>query len=270
MTSRRLALLLLVTLWVVLLPVAAQAQAPPRGVLPGQSVTLLPDGRWLLLGGQGPTGPVAGGAFFDPRTGNTTAAPWTLAQARAWHTATLLPDGAILVVGGMGAGAQVLATAELFDGPTQAFYPVANPALTARARHTATLLTDGFLLIAGGVGSTGQVLSQADLLDGQVPTMAPVSLSLVQARQGATATLLRTAPCSCGPASAQTARRWPTGRSSIPSSRRASWSPRCRQAPSRGRRPRGCPRRSRPPALPMCPSTRSWCCASRSRCKLTR
>jgi hypothetical protein len=69
----------------------------------------------------------------------------------------------MLVIGGMGAGAQVLGTAELFDEPTQAFYPVANTALTARARHTATLLTDGFLLIAGGVGSTGQTLAQADL-----------------------------------------------------------------------------------------------------------
>jgi hypothetical protein len=123
--------------------------------------TLLPDGRWLLLGGQGPNGPVAGGTFFDPKTGNTTSAPWTLVQPRAWHTATLLPDGAILVVGGMGAGSHVLGTAELFDQPTQAFYPIANTALTARAQHTATLLTDGFVLIAGGVSSTGQVLAQA-------------------------------------------------------------------------------------------------------------
>jgi len=91
--------------------VAAPAQAPPGGLLPGQSATLMPNGRWLLLGGQGPNGPVAGGAFFDPRTGNTTSAPWTLVQPRAWHTATLLPDGAILVVGGRGAGAQVLGTA---------------------------------------------------------------------------------------------------------------------------------------------------------------
>jgi hypothetical protein len=166
MTSRRLALLLIVTLYVVLLPAAAQSQVPPRPLLPGQSATLMPDGRWLLLGGQGPNGPVAGGAFFDPKTGNTSNAPWRLGQARAWHTATLLPDGAILVIGGRGAGAQVLGTAELFDVPTQAFYPVANTGLTARFQHTATLLTDGFLLIAGGVGANGRLLAQGELLDG--------------------------------------------------------------------------------------------------------
>jgi YD repeat-containing protein len=190
MKSWRRALVLIVGLSAVLLPVAAPAQTPPGGLRPGQSVTLMPDGRWLLLGGQGSSGPVAGSALYDPRTGLSTAMPWILTQPRAWHTATLLPDGAILVIGGTGVGGQVLATAELFDQPTKAFYPVANTALTARAEHTATVLTDGRVLIAGGVGSTGQVLAQAELLDGQVPTAPPASVALSQARQGATATLL--------------------------------------------------------------------------------
>jgi len=36
---------------------AAVAQAPEAA--PGQTVTLLPDGRWLLVGGEGENGPLA-------------------------------------------------------------------------------------------------------------------------------------------------------------------------------------------------------------------
>ena len=44
---------------VALLLSGARAQSPaaPPAVIPGQSVTLLPDGRWLLIGGQGSDGP---------------------------------------------------------------------------------------------------------------------------------------------------------------------------------------------------------------------
>ncbi len=43
--------------------------APSR---PGQTLTLLSDGRWLLVGGNGPAGPVATAALWDPQTHTLT------------------------------------------------------------------------------------------------------------------------------------------------------------------------------------------------------
>jgi hypothetical protein len=129
MTSRRLALLLIVTLWVVLPPWPRErgaARRPP----PGQSARCCPTAAGSCLAVRVPPAR-AGGAFFDPRTG-TRRRPCGRWSRRARGTRPHCPfDGAILVIGGLGAGAQVLGTAELFDEPTQAFYPVANTALTA-------------------------------------------------------------------------------------------------------------------------------------------
>jgi hypothetical protein len=119
------------------------------------------------------------------------------------------------------------------------------------------------------VGSTGQTLAQADLLDGQVPTLPPVSLALVQARQGATATLLPDGTvllwAGVGPSGAPLA----NGEIFDPIQQTSALITQMPPAPSRGRSA-GAVSRSRHPAPPMCPSTRSWCCASRSRSKSTR
>ena len=74
--------------------------------LPGQTLTLLPDGRWLRLGGQDATGVQNTAEIWDPRTGATITIPRGLHSQRAWHTATLLPDGTVLVVGGVGVAGQ--------------------------------------------------------------------------------------------------------------------------------------------------------------------
>src|SRR5437868_12551279 len=44
---------------------AANVQAPEAA--PGQTVTLLPDGRWLLVGGEGESGPLASVVVKDVR-----------------------------------------------------------------------------------------------------------------------------------------------------------------------------------------------------------
>src|SRR5438067_1096660 len=69
------------------------AQRAPRLGIPGQSATLLPNGKWLLIGGESPNGPVTTIAVRDPQTGAISQLDGKLATARAWHTATLLPDG---------------------------------------------------------------------------------------------------------------------------------------------------------------------------------
>ena len=42
--------------------------------LPGQSETLLPDGRFLLIGGEGPHGPLSTVAILSAQSGAITAA----------------------------------------------------------------------------------------------------------------------------------------------------------------------------------------------------
>src|SRR5258705_640293 len=67
-------------------PVRLGAAATP---VPGQTTTLLPDGRWLILGGERARGPSTTALIQDPHTPAVTPVP-ALAQPRSGHTATLL------------------------------------------------------------------------------------------------------------------------------------------------------------------------------------
>src|SRR4051794_22487349 len=136
----------------------------------GQSATQLPDGRWLLIGGQGPNGMLATGAIVDPATGSTTPLNGVLAVARAGHTATVLPDGSVLIAGGRN-GADMVPTAELFDPATTTFMPLPMIGSVSRAGHTATLLTDGRVLISGG-SAGGAALAPTEVWDLQTQTAA--------------------------------------------------------------------------------------------------
>src|SRR5579862_2622677 len=88
----------------------------------GQSVTFLPNGGSLLLGGEGANGPIATAAIQDPQTGKVAPIKSQLREARAWHTATLLPDGTVLIFGGIGADGKIVNLAESFDPKTQLFH----------------------------------------------------------------------------------------------------------------------------------------------------
>jgi hypothetical protein len=88
---------------------------------PGQSSTLLPNGHWLLLGGESPDGkPSALAVIWDPANGQSSLlAP--LSHARAWHTGTIQPDGTIFIFGGIGSNGKLVEAAEIFDPETQTF-----------------------------------------------------------------------------------------------------------------------------------------------------
>ncbi len=182
-------LLFLVTL--ALLPSASRPLSadPALPTVPGQSRTLLPDGRWLLVGGQGVQGPLATAAIFDPQTNSLIPIAQPLLQPRAWHTATVLTDGSVLIAGGVGPGGQVSVVLEHFDPTMQAFHLVPATGLVPRADQTATLLTDGRVLFAGGVSSQGQVLGDAQLFNPQTYAVEAAQ-PLSTARRGAIATLL--------------------------------------------------------------------------------
>lgn len=169
-------------------PVAARTlQEPATGI--GQTSTLLPDGRWLIVGGMGPDGPLANVEITDARSGKKSPVRQGLRFARAWHTATMLPDGTVLIFGGVNAKGSVIDTAEIFDSKSEELENL-SPGLIPRAHHTATLLTDGRLLVAGGVSNTGELLSQVELWDFRTRTVTNSSASLQTPRQGHTATLL--------------------------------------------------------------------------------
>jgi len=144
----------------VAVPPASPLARPPA-ILPGQSATLLPDGRWLLLGGG--EVPAATGEIADMKT--RTALAHRLHVGRSGHSATLLPNGLVMVLGGTDAQGNVLGSMELFDTTAGRFQFQAEPGLTPRTGHSATVLTDGRLLVAGGMDPRGQLMHDAEIYD---------------------------------------------------------------------------------------------------------
>ncbi len=136
----------------------------------GHTVTVLDDGRVLIVGGAqvtpGKTGDITGPddlatifdsvEIYDAKTGIYTLLETPMANARAFHTATLLPDGRVIMTGGItdiGGSKQTLTTMQIFDPKTDSFDPVGVGAIAARAAHSAVLLDgQGHLMFAGGFG----------------------------------------------------------------------------------------------------------------------
>ena len=160
--------------------------------LPGQSATLLPDGRLLLIGGEGTKGPLSTAAILDTHSGVITALACELDHPRAWHTATTLPDGRILVFGGVGSDGQVERIPELFDPSKDTFAPLPPMGIAPRAYHTATLLTDGRVLFAGGLSEDGNTLGTIELWDFRTNSATSVLPGLIVPRSKHTSTLLAT------------------------------------------------------------------------------
>lgn len=182
-------------------PAAKQPAAPPaprpapsrlrrQGQVPGQSVTLLPDGRQLLLGGESPEGVRAEASAAASRAERPTPLASGLRHARAWHSATVLPDGRVLIFGGVGSGGEVLASAEVFDPATQQFTDLQTDGLAPRAGHTATLLTDGRVVFIGGVNAAGDLSGDAQIWEPQTGRATRAAGALSTPRQRHTATLM--------------------------------------------------------------------------------
>jgi hypothetical protein len=156
------------------------------------TMTLLPDGKVLVAGGDG------GNRFLGLNTAelyDPSAGSWALTgimqQGRYWHTATLLANGQVLVVGGTGGSSNggLLASAELYDPLSASWTTVASLA-DARAQHTATLLLDGTLLVTGGErGASDDRVESTELFD-PVRGSWTTTGTIQEARLHHTATLL--------------------------------------------------------------------------------
>lgn len=153
-----------------------------------QSVSLLPDGRVLLVGG-------GTAALFDPATGTLTATGAPMSP-RYMNTTTVLGDGRVLFAGGTPDGEKALKSAELYDPDTGTFSATSNLA-TRRLLHTGTLLADGRVLVTGGMEETSTsdedeivpALTSCELYDPATGTWAATG-SLAYGRAGHTATPL--------------------------------------------------------------------------------
>lgn len=116
------------------------------------SVTALPDGRVLLVGGND----VGGGSYerlataeiWDPQSRSFQPAG-EMAHARSGHTAVLQPDGRVLVIGGTGPLGRT-EDAELWEPVTASFSPA--PAMRHPRGHSATVIAfpDGRALVVSG------------------------------------------------------------------------------------------------------------------------
>lgn len=130
----------------------------------GHTATMLPDGRVLIAGGDGPFDPGSldllvvaligprgseRAEVWDPMTTSFTEAG-SLDEQRRGHTATLLPDGRVLVLGGCcGGDGSTAGLAEIWN-PARGTFERTGALEQPREHHTVTLLPDGRVLVAGG------------------------------------------------------------------------------------------------------------------------
>lgn len=206
----RLALLLLFLLWLPVLPAQAgpsqtrQTESPaadalgtwtPTGSMTTarwvHSLTLLPTGLVLAVGGRDAAGDfLASAELYNPATGTWTPTG-SMATARAGHSATLLANGKVLVAGGSavaGHATPVLDSVELYDPATGTWTPTASMH-TARSEHRAVQLLDGKVLVIGGYNPFEIAITSTELYDPETGQWTDTG-SLNVARSGEGAVLL--------------------------------------------------------------------------------
>lgn len=132
------------------------------------AVTLLRDGRVLVLGGFGddlqnlheqPVHPAYAQVYDRASQQFTTLGLPRLAETQ--FTMTLLPDGKVMLIGGTRAGKAVDAV-RLIDPMQRRLFEVGH-LMTPRTNHTTTLLHDGRVLVIGGTDAGGNVLATAEI-----------------------------------------------------------------------------------------------------------
>jgi hypothetical protein len=143
------------------------------------TVTLLPDGRALMVSGDTPI------ALYDPLSGtfSISTTNWGYVE----FSANLLMNGKVLFAGGQNSDYDFsIRNAWLFDPSTGNLTATGSMKL-ARYLHAATVLPDGTVLITGG---GFPVTQSSELYDPATETFSPIS-DMIQARAIHTATLLQ-------------------------------------------------------------------------------
>jgi RHS repeat-associated protein len=159
----------------------------------GATITLLPSGARLVLGGLDQSGKASATGTIGIE-GESSSSIVQLKFARMGHTATVLPNGKVLVLGGVGGDGHVVHAIELFDPSNSESSLVSQSTLRPRTEHTATVMTDGRVLIAGGLGEDGAPLADVDVLDSVSGLVEHVNPKMQAARFGHLASLLPSSP----------------------------------------------------------------------------
>ncbi len=158
--------------------------APMLAARSSHTATLLPNGKVLVVGGNGPS-LLSSAEIYDP-----VANTWSTAGnagARDSHTATLLANGMVLVVGGSGSTGAI-ATVALYDPASPTTWTAAAPLPTARYSHSASLMPNGQVLVTAGFGAVS-ALGDTLLYDPATNVWTSVAPPVYK-RYGHTATLL--------------------------------------------------------------------------------
>lgn len=134
----------------------------PAAAREGPVAALLPDGRLLIGGGRGASGPLATCEVYDPRSG-AWAQTGAMGIARERAASAILPDGRVLVLGGEN-GSGRLSSCERYD-PAGGTWSAVGSLGTARASPAAVRLPDGRVLACGGTGPAGAPLAGAEIYD---------------------------------------------------------------------------------------------------------
>jgi hypothetical protein len=169
-----------------------QTNGSPRDRRAGHKLTLLPDGRVLVSGGQAAgSGGSATAEIFDPRSETFTYTDGPPIGFRQLHTATTLTDGRVLLADG-GNG-----RLELYDPEMDRFFEAGGASFVRRTHATASLLPGDRVLLLGGFDQRGNetlILESMDLylpnLGGGLGRVVRPDIVLDQARAGHTATTL--------------------------------------------------------------------------------
>lgn len=127
------------------------------------TATLLPDGKVLIAGGQGPNGQsIDFSELFDPATGEFTRIVSPKGVPRMAHGASQLPNGDVVLAGGWCSPAkETTPTAVLFHAGALTFTPLPDLPFSS---HDAAQVTfpDGETLVAGGKHVVGKAATSLD------------------------------------------------------------------------------------------------------------
>ncbi|RKI03475.1 galactose oxidase [Corallococcus sp. AB038B] len=135
----------------------------------GHTVTLLPDGRVLVVGGTTTQAARTAEVYVPERNA------WELVEApavpREHHAALLTAEGAVLVVGGEHSSRGTLDSAERFD-PAKSLWTQAPTLHEPRGEAGALWLRRGTVLVVGGVNELGTLATSEEYVP--APAVAQV------------------------------------------------------------------------------------------------
>lgn len=157
------------------------AARPPAIARYSTTVTLLPSGKVLMVGGynggccSGRNGTYKSAEIYNRKKNSWTPAAGMKAR-RLGHTATLLPSGKVLVAGGAARDPiNAHDSAEIYD-PATGTWSSTGAMTTPRFFHKATLLPSGKVLVTGGFkDALGIALATAEMYDPATSTWSPVA-----------------------------------------------------------------------------------------------